>query len=118
MGKPGKIGGISCDFFLTELERDAIISNCVGLRIGGISLIGREKKPAYVAGIKQTRKAILNQSAVQVLLADNADPALTEPLSQLCQQRQIPVRWVSTMQVLGRALGLAVGAAAAAELRD
>jgi len=81
-------------------------------------LIGREKKPAYVAGIKQTRKAILNQSAVQVLLADNADPALTEPLSQLCQQRQIPVRWVSTMQVLGRALGLAVGAAAAAELRD
>ena len=49
-------------------------------------MIGREKKPAYVAGIKQTRKAILNQSAVQVLLADNADPALTEPLSQLCHK--------------------------------
>lgn len=74
--------------------------------------------PAFVAGIKQTRKAILNGSAVSVLLAENADPDLTEPLLSLCQERGIPVQWISSMQVLGRSCSLSVGAAAAAMIRE
>ena len=38
---------------------------------------GQENK-ACVAGVKQTRKAIMNGIAGSVLLAENADPALTE----------------------------------------
>lgn len=70
--------------------------------------------PAFVVGIKQTRKAILSGAAGSVLLAENADPDLTEPLQALCRERDIPVRWVPSMRELGRACHLSVGAAAAA----
>ncbi len=82
--------------------------------MGGISL----NMPAFVAGVKQTRKAILKGSAANVLLAENADPDLTEPLQTLCQERGIPVQWISSMQVLGKSCSLSVGAAAAAVLRE
>lgn len=72
--------------------------------------------PAFVAGIKQTRKAILNGSAASVILAENADPDLTEPLQTMCLERGIPVQWISSMQLLGRSCGLSVGAAAVAVL--
>lgn len=77
-------------------------------------MLGQEKTGSYVAGIKQTRKAVRNGTAAGVLLAENADPALTQPLEELCRQRQIPVRWVATMRELGQICRLSVGAAAAA----
>lgn len=72
--------------------------------------------PAFVAGIKQTRKAILKGSAASVLLAENADPDLTEPLQAMCLERGIPVKWISSMQVLGKSCNLSVGASAVAML--
>ena len=47
-------------------------------------------------------------------LAENADPHLTASVVQLCSQCQVPCTWVSTMEDLGRACGIHVGAAAAA----
>ena len=49
-----------------------------------------------------------------VYLAENADPAVTEPLAVLCQTQGIPLTWVKTMAELGKACGIDVGAAAAA----
>ena len=67
-----------------------------------------------LVGAKQLRKALLAGRAKAVYLADNADPAVTGPLEELCRQRDLqPIR-VPSMQALGRACGIEVGAAAAA----
>lgn len=67
-----------------------------------------------VVGTKQLRKALNNGCAKQVYLAENADPVITEPLESLCQLNHVPYVWVRSMQDLGRACGIEVGAAAAA----
>ncbi len=78
---------------------------------------GQEKTAAIVAGVKQTRKAVQSGNAVLALLAENADPALTQPLEELCRTKGIPVQWVRSMEELGKTCSLSVGAAAAAVLR-
>ena len=67
-----------------------------------------------IVGAKQLRKALQNNRARCVFLAENADPAITEPFAELCEQKQVPFTWVATMADLGRACGIEVGAAAAA----
>ena len=67
-----------------------------------------------VVGAKQLKKALSTGRANQVFLAENADPALTEPLEALCLQNHIQGAWISSMQDLGNACGIDVGAAAAA----
>ena len=69
-----------------------------------------------VVGSKQLRKALAKDRARQVFLARNADPAVTEPLQALCEVNNVSYAWVCTMQDLGRACGIEVGAAAAAVL--
>ena len=44
----------------------------------------------------------------------NADPAITEQLYELCRSSAVAVSWVASMADLGRACGIEVGAAAAA----
>ena len=67
-----------------------------------------------VVGAKQIRKALNAGTARRVFLASNADPALTEPLAVLCQQKQVELIWIRSMSDLGSACGIEVGAAAAA----
>ena len=67
-----------------------------------------------VVGVKQLKKALLRGAAKQVFLAENADPALTEPLEAMCLQNHIQCAWIRSMQDLGNACGIDVGAAAAA----
>ena len=69
-----------------------------------------------VVGAKQLKKALVNGRAEQVFLAENADPALTEPIAALCQSYHVNGVWVSTMSDLGQACGIDVGAAAAATI--
>lgn len=69
-----------------------------------------------VVGAKQLKKALVNGRAEQVFLAENADPALTEPIAALCQSYHVNCVWVSTMSDLGQACGIDVGAAAAATI--
>ena len=71
-------------------------------------------KGKIVVGSKQLRKAVNNGRARCVFLAENADPALTEPIEGLCAGAGIPITWVASMADLGRACGIEVGAAAAA----
>ena len=73
-------------------------------------------KMKVVVGTKQLKKAVNSGSARYVFLAENADPADTEPLEELCKQNQIQITWVRSMADLGRACGIEVGAAAAAVL--
>ena len=70
-----------------------------------------------VVGVKQSRKAIREGRALRVVLASDADPAITGPIAAACAAAGIPVETGRTMAQLGRACGIAVGASVAAELR-
>ena len=74
------------------------------------------RNEAFVVGAKQLKKAVKAGRARIVFLAENADPAVTEPLETLCGDNHIPITWVGRMEDLGRACGIEVGAAAAAVL--
>lgn len=64
-----------------------------------------------VVGAKQSRRAIREGRARQVLLAVDADPALTAPLREQCCRQEVPVLAQYTMRELGQAAGIQVGAA-------
>jgi len=70
-----------------------------------------------VVGIKQLRKAIGKDEIRRIFLADDADPAVTEPVETLAGSQGIPVTRIPTMKELGQACGIAVGAAAAGLLK-
>lgn len=67
-----------------------------------------------IVGAKQLRKALNKGIARRVYLAENADPAITEPLAALCQKNSVEFSWVRSMTDLGNACGIEVGAATAA----
>lgn len=69
-----------------------------------------------VVGSKQLKKALASGSATLVLLARNADPAITEPIEAMCRQKNVECVWVANMAELGQACGIEVGAAAAAAI--
>ena len=70
-----------------------------------------------VVGIKQLRKALGQDLIKTVFLALDADPMLLDPIRALCEEKGVPVADVPTMQALGKACGIAVGASAAGILR-
>ena len=74
-------------------------------------------KGRVVVGAKQLRKALNGDKVSRAFLARNADPALTEPIAVLCQQKKINYTWVASMKELGDACGIEVSAASAALLR-
>ena len=76
------------------------------------------KNSPKVVGVKQLRRAIGRDEIRRVFLADDADPAITEPIDALAGERRIPVVRVRTMKELGLACGIAVGASAAGLLKS
>ena len=89
-----------------DKKKDCIVPECGKLP----DLSGRQ----IVVGAKQLKKAVLGGTAQQVFLAEDADPAVTEPLEALCRQQKVPYFRVRSMADLGRACHIEVGAAAAA----
>ena len=67
-----------------------------------------------VVGVKQVRRALSDGRAKQLFLAQDADPQITQPLAGEAGTRGVPVCWIPSMKALGRACGIAVGAAVAA----
>ncbi len=70
-----------------------------------------------VVGIKQLRKALGQDQIAKVFLALDADPMLLDPIRALCEEKGVSLVDVATMQELGKACGIAVGASAAGLLR-
>ena len=89
-----------------DTKKDCKIPEC-----GDLTVLKQFK---IVVGARQLRKALENGRARYVFMAQNADRALTEPIEALCKKNQVSYAWVRTMQDLGRACGIEVGAAAAA----
>ena len=89
-----------------DKKKDCMIPNC-----GAVPDLTKRK---IVVGAKQLKKAVRDNRVQSVYLAENADPAVTDPLEKLCSQNHIQITWVHSMSELGRACGIEVGAAAAA----
>ena len=87
------------------------MNDCMIPKFGDLAELAGSK---IVVGVKQLRKALTAGRARAVWLAENADPAMTLPLEELCKATGIPCTWVRSMQDLGSACGIDVGAAAAA----
>ena len=77
-------------------------------------LLSELSRSQTVVGAKQLRKALQRGTAKKVVLARNADPAITEPIEAMCREFHIEFAWVPNMTDLGKACGIEVGAAAAA----
>ena len=71
-----------------------------------------------IVGMKQLRKALLKGTVRYVILAENADPVVTEPIEAMCMQQRVEFSWVPSKSDLGQACGIEVGASAAAVLKD
>ncbi len=86
-------------------------NDCMVPQCGQVPDLGTAKR---IVGAKQLKKAILAATAQRVYLAQDADPAVTEPLEALCRTYGVPFFYVPSMADLGRACHIEVGAAAAA----
>lgn len=73
---------------------------------------------ARVVGANQTLKAIARGVAVEAFVAADADRRVTEPVVRAATERGIGLVQVESMAALGRACGIAVGAAAAAVVAE
>ena len=83
-------------------------------RNGERQMLAELSRRKVVVGSKQLRKALDRGNVRFVVLARNADPAITEPIEAICRSGDVPVAWVSDKLALGKACGIEVGAAAAA----
>ena len=71
---------------------------------------------ARAVGASQTVKAVRRGRALLVLVAEDADRKVVDLVIRAAQERGVPLAEVGSMRELGRACGIAVGAAAAAVL--
>lgn len=72
--------------------------------------------PARAVGTNQTTKAITRGVAAEVFVAADADRRVIDPVVRAAAERGVGLIEVESMTALGRACGIAVGAAAAAVL--
>ena len=72
------------------------------------------KNAKRVIGIKQVTKAVKNDLAKCVYIADDADDRVLSPLKELC--KNVEMIFGNTMAELGKSCNIEVGAAAVALL--
>ena len=63
---------------------------------------------ARIVGVKQLRRALADGRVRKVFLADDADPALTDPIREACT-----LETAASARQLGQACGISVAATAA-----
>ena len=73
--------------------------------------------PFKVIGAKQTLKHLERGDAETVFVAGDAEERVLSPILRLAEDRGVPVVRMETMRELGRACGIAVGAATAAIIK-
>lgn len=84
----------------------------------GVKLMALEelKTVKKVIGVKQVMKSVNKGLAKQVFLANDAEERIIKPLYELCEQKQIALHREYSMDELGKACMIEVGAAAVAVL--
>lgn len=92
-----------------DMTNDTIIHDC--------GILPDLRHANLKVGVRQIRKALAAGTVTLLILARDADPALTEPLQDLAAKQNIQTIWAGTMSALGKACGIDVGAASAAIVR-
>ncbi|GAB6992501.1 ribosomal L7Ae/L30e/S12e/Gadd45 family protein [Paenibacillus pini] len=69
-------------------------------------------------GAKQTIKVVELGQATEVYVAEDADQRLVSKIVSLCSKHNVKITYVDTMQHLGKACGIEVGAAMAAIIKQ
>ena len=100
-----------------QLQKKLKIFFFRGTNTWGCPTVEEHRESKKVVGIKQVKKALREGRALEVILADDADPALIEPLEGACLEAGVPTTRTASMKELGRACSIAVGAACAAYVR-
>src|SRR5947207_1730694 len=77
----------------------------------------KQSKNMYIGTKKATRVVELGQ-ATEVFIAKDADPRITIKMVNLCKRMDIPITFVDSMKMLGKACGIEVGAAMAAVINE
>ncbi|UVI29822.1 ribosomal L7Ae/L30e/S12e/Gadd45 family protein [Paenibacillus spongiae] len=72
----------------------------------------------FMIGSKQTAKMVEQKKAIEVYVAQDADPRMKDNIVQLCEQAGVPITWIDTMKNLGETCGIEVGAAMAAVIPE
>jgi len=72
----------------------------------------------YKVGMKQTIKMLEQHRAIEVYVAQDADPSMKERIVQLCKRSGVPIKWCDTMRSLGEICSIDVGAVTAALVRN
>lgn len=67
----------------------------------------------YAVGIKECRKLVKQGQAEKAYIALDASPHVTDPFRELCEEEGVFVENAETMEALGKACGIDVGAAVA-----
>ena len=80
-------------------------------------MLSQLKTGHIMVGAKQSAKAVKENEVRMAFAAENADPMITGPFIDLCAERGVMVERVPTMEELGAACGIEVGAAIAVLLK-
>lgn len=70
-----------------------------------------------IVGMKQTIKAIEAQAAAKVFLARDVDEYIQRRIKEKCEKYNVPIEYVDSMEELGEACDIEVGAATAAIMK-
>jgi len=70
-----------------------------------------------IVGTKQVKRAILEEDVDTVFIAEDAEDRLVKDIECLCGKNSLDIVYVETMEELGSACGIEVGAASAALLK-
>lgn len=72
----------------------------------------------YKVGMKQTIKMLEQHRAIEVYVAQDADPTMLERIVRMCERSGVPVKRSDSMKSLGVLCGIDVGAATAALIHE
>ena len=81
-------------------------------------LLAQLKTGLKTVGARQTLKALQRRAARAVFVARDADPAVVQPIVELARSQSVQLIYVESMQALGRACGIEVGASTAALVEE
>lgn len=69
---------------------------------------------SVIIGTKQAVRALKNNLIQEVIIADDADINLTGRVVETAKELDVPITYVDSMRMLGKACGIDVGAATVA----
>jgi large subunit ribosomal protein L7A len=69
---------------------------------------------SVIIGTKQTVRALKNDLIQEVIIAQDADIHLTSKVIKTAKELNVPITYVDSMRMLGKACGIDVGAATVA----